>query len=101
MKDLAEAGRQSDLEHGRLSPIGDLCYRKTGKRPSPQCIWRWRTQNGLEAVFIQGTWQTTEAAFLSFIQRQTERRTKRPTNIHSETSRSAETEQRLKSAGLL
>lgn len=68
-------GSLIDLENDELRPVGDICKKKTGKRPSPQCIWRWRKSGvrgcKLEAVFLQGTWQTSEAAFAAFIRGQT------------------------------
>lgn len=64
-----------DLESDDLRPVWIVARDRTGKRPSPATVWRWVRKGirggRLEAVFLQGVWQTTPAAFADFIRRQT------------------------------
>lgn len=95
-----------DLEHDELRPVGEICERKTGRRPSPQCVWRWRIKGcrgvKLECVLLQGVWQTTEAAFAAFIRGQTQAAVDACTAADQEpVERDAAKTRRLKAAGLI
>jgi hypothetical protein len=63
-----------DIENDTLVPVPDLVEEKTGRRPSPQLAWRWRTKgcNGvrLSCVRIGQTWYTTAEAFAEFTRAQ-------------------------------
>jgi len=64
-----------DLESDDLRPVWIVARDRTGRRPSPATVWRWVRKGvrggRLEAVFLQGVWHTTSAAFADFIRRQT------------------------------
>ena len=99
-------GSLIDLEHDELRPVADICYRKTGKRPAPQCVWRWRVKGcrgvRLECYLIQGIWQTTEAAFAAFIRGQTQAAIDScEAEGHATGERTSATQRRLQSAGLI
>ena len=99
-------GSLIDLEHDEIRPVADICERKTGRRPAPQCVWRWRIKGcrgvRLECVLLQGIWQTTEAAFAAFIRGQTQTAVDSCTAAgHESESRTPAKESRLKSAGLI
>ncbi len=94
-------GSQLNLESDEVRPVAEVCQRLTGKRPSPATIWRWirrgcRGQQ-LDAVQVQGQWQTTTAEFARFVRAKSQPLA--PTQKPSE--RDAATEKRLNAAGLL
>ena len=105
---VPESGRPEpliDLEHDELKPISEICFRLTGRRPSPQTKWRWRRDGcygvKLEAVRFAGAWCTTTKAFAAFISGQTQAANKACTAESGSTERDAATERRLRAAGLL
>src|SRR5436305_10674618 len=68
--------RLIDLENDDLRPVAEIAKERTGKRPPPGTVWRWRL-NGchgekLEMVLCSGCWCTTTAAFADWIRRQTD-----------------------------
>lgn len=95
-----------DLENDELRPVADICQNRTGRRPSPQCVWRWRIRGcrgvRLTCVFLQGKWQTTDAAFAEFIRGQTQAANDACTAADRMQSdeRDPATERRLQAAGL-
>lgn len=64
-----------DLEHDDLRPVAEIAAERTGRRPPPGTVWRWRLKGchgeKLEAVLVHGVWCTTVSAFADFIRRQT------------------------------
>lgn len=66
------------FETGPLEHVATISRRVTGKKPAPATTWRWcrkRLKGGttkLDCVYHGGCWCTTEAAFIRFIERQTE-----------------------------
>ncbi len=66
------------LETGTLEHVATVARRLTGVRPSPATIWRWCRKGlrsgtvKLDCVYHSGMWQTTDAAFQRFVDRQTE-----------------------------
>jgi len=87
------------LQTGKLEPYADIVHRRTGKFPSHTSAWR-HCKKGLRggtlkcaAVFHNGTWMTTEAAFDQFLMRQTE--------AAQNASRSQDDDAALKKAGLM
>lgn len=98
---LISDGSQLNLETDEIRPVSEICRRLTGKRPSPATIWRWirRGCRGqlLDAIQVQGHWQTTPAEFARFLRA----KSASPSTIPASNGRDAGTEQRLISAGLL
>ena len=94
-----------DLEHDDLRPVSAIAKERTGKRPSPGTVWRWRLKGchgaKLEAVLVHGCWCTTKAAFADFIRRQSDAANAACTAEGVSTERDDATERRLKAAGLL
>ena len=94
-----------DLEHDDLRPVSVIAKERTGRRPSPGTVWRWRLKGchgaKLEAVLVNGCWCTTKAAFANFIRRQTDAANAACTAEGVSTERDEMTERRLKAAGLL
>lgn len=94
-----------DLGHDELLPVSEICQRRTGKRASPQKVWRWRLKGcrgvKLEAVLLSGTWHTTSKAFAAFIHGQTQAANKACAVETESCERDAATERRLQDAGLL
>ena len=94
-----------DLEHDDLRPVADIAEKRTGKRPPPGCIWRWRRKGcrgvHLECYLYAGVWHTTEKAFSAFILGQTAAAVDACRAAGRTTDRSPTTLQRLKDAGLL
>jgi hypothetical protein len=96
-----------DLERDELQPVSVICQRLTSKRAAPQKVWRW-TRRGcrgvkLEAVLLNGVWQTTPAAFAEFIRGQTDAALAAGVGDSDDApgERSEATTRRLKAAGLL
>ena len=92
---------ESKLLEGTLEHVASVAKRRTGKRPHPSSIWRWvkKGMRGgtikLPAIYHSGYWQTTDAAFDSFLQAQTE-----AAFADSETDGNVSDDE-LKAAGLL
>jgi hypothetical protein len=93
-----------NLEVDEVRPVHEVCKRLTGKRPSPATIWRWvrKCCNGcrLEAVHIQGHWQTTTGEFARFICEKSIKAIESMVCDQS-TERDSVTARRLKAAGLI
>lgn len=94
-----------DPERDTLIPAAKLIEQKTGRRPSPQQSWRWRTRgvNGarLECVRIGSQWYTTEAAFSEFIRAQSGDSWKSGSPVTPPKEREDQMRRRLKAAGLM
>ncbi|MEX1229496.1 MAG: DUF1580 domain-containing protein [Planctomycetaceae bacterium] len=94
-----------DLENDHLRPVAEIAKERTGKRPPPGTVWRWRLKGchgaKLEAVLVNGCWCTTKAAFADFIRRQTDAANAACTAEGVSHERDEATERRLKAAGLL
>lgn len=87
------------LQSGKLEPYTEIVHRRTGKYPSHTSAWR-HCKRGLRggtlkcaAVFHNGTWMTTQAAFDEFLIRQTE--------AAQSASRSQDDDAELRAKGLL
>jgi hypothetical protein len=89
-----------DVLSGQLEHVATVAKRKTGRKPSPQTIWR-HCKKGLrggtirlQAIFHNGYWQTTDAAFDAFLMAQTDAAmNQQPTSESDDAA--------LKAAGLL
>lgn len=87
------------LEQGELRPYAEVYEERFGKSPSRVSAWRHckvGLRNGalkLDAIFCDGKWWTTAAAFNLFLNRQTE--------AAQNASRSQDDDAELKKAGLL
>lgn len=94
-----------DLEHDDLRPVAVIAKERTGKRPPPGTVWRWRLKGcrgeKLECYLVNGTWCTTKAAFADFIRRQTDAANAACTAEGVSSERDEATTRRLKAAGLL
>jgi len=102
------AGSLINPELDELRPVAEITKARTGRRPSPQTIWRWRIKGchgvRLEAVLFGGTWCTTPTAFAAFIRGQTEaamRRSRASVPASPSPEREPATERQLRKAGLL
>jgi hypothetical protein len=97
--------RLIDLENDKLETVGEIYFKRTGKRLNPQQLWRWRIKGvsgiRLEAVKLSGAWYTTSRAFANFIERQTQVATNASAAVIGADKRDAVTERRLQAAGLL
>ncbi len=95
-----------DLERDDLRPVAEIAQERTGKRPPPGTVWRWRLRGchgaKLEAVFVHGRWCTTAEAFADFIRRQTAAaiNAREASDVDSG-ERDEATDRRLKKAGLI
>lgn len=87
-----------------LRPVVSLVEELTGRRPSPSSVWRWcakgtKRAGKLPALRVLNTWHTTSEALLGWLA--TESTAPGQTDGHQSSSRSVETEERLRTAGLL
>ncbi|MEX1230833.1 MAG: DUF1580 domain-containing protein [Planctomycetaceae bacterium] len=94
-----------DLEHDDLRPVTVIAKERTGRRPSPGTVWRWRLKGcrgaKLESVLVNGCWCTTVAAFARFVRDQTDAANAACTAADISTERDEATTRRLKAAGLI
>lgn len=95
----------SDLENDTLTPVAILAETRTGRRPCPATIWRWRVKGchgvKLQAVLVGSRWCTTSAAFAEFIRAQTVARDATREEDCAPREREAEMTRRLQAAGIL
>jgi hypothetical protein len=91
---------ETKLLEGTLEHVATVAKRRTGKRPHPSTIWR-HCKKGLRggtiklaAIYANGYWQTTDAAYDSFLQAQTEAAFAQDTDGNV-------SDEELKAAGLL
>ena len=96
----------------QLRPTADLIEAITGRRPSPECLWRWRTRGlllpdgkrlRLAAVRVGRTWFSDPTTVKTWIEQQTLAFAGKLRDEEAEeaTSRVHQTEAELRAAGLL